>query len=505
MRSRRLHRGALALCLAIALGAGAGAAQATPTLPLAHAGRWITDAHGRVVVVHGINMVYKLPPYYPAKAGFGDDDAAFLARIGFNAVRVGVIWKAVEPSPGHYDDGYLRRIAGTVRTLARHHVLALLDFHQDMYNERFQGEGAPDWAVQDGGLPNLKLGFPTNYLVSPAVQRAFDQFWADAPGPGGVGLEDRFAAMWRHVAGRFKGTTSLLGYELLNEPWPGTVWQPCALPPGCRDFDAKLRAFYARVFPRIRTADRHALVWYEPNVLFNDGSATHLTSVHDRRAGFSFHDYCLTEGTTGPSATCTASDDKVFTNAVARSAATRDAVMETEFGATDDIPYLEEMVARGDRFMVPWLEWAYCGCQDPTTSGPGNKQAIVIDPAKPPTGTNLETATLRALVEPYPQVVAGTPEAWSFMRSTRTFKLDYSTTRAGGSHRFKAGSLTDITAPALVYGGHYAASVIGGVPVSKRGATTLQIASCPGAHHVSVTLAPPPARRAAPPARSRCA
>jgi endoglycosylceramidase len=231
-------------------------------------------------------------------------------------------------------------------------------------------------------------------------------------------------------------------------------------------------------------------VWYEPNVLFNDGSATYLPRVRDRRAGFSFHDYCLTEGITGPSPTCTASDDKVFTNAVARAAMTHDPLMETEFGATNDVPYLEEMVARGDRFMVPWLEWAYCGCQDPTTSGPGAKQAIVIDPAKPPVGSNLETATLRALVEPYPQVVAGTPESWGFTRSTRTFTLAYSTARARGSHRFKAGSRTEITAPALVYGGHYAARVTGGVPVSKRGATTLQIASCPGARRVSVTLAP---------------
>ena len=86
-----------------------GVAQARPTPPLSHAGRWITDASGRVVVVHGINMVYKLPPYYPAKAGFGNDDAAFLARIGFNAVRVGVIWKALEPTPGHYDNAYKRR------------------------------------------------------------------------------------------------------------------------------------------------------------------------------------------------------------------------------------------------------------------------------------------------------------------------------------------------------------------------------------------------------------
>ena len=168
MRRRSLT--ALAVGCAVSVLAATGMAQAAPTPPLSHAGRWITDASGRVVVVHGINMVYKLPPYYPAKAGFGDDDAAFLARIGFNTVRVGVIWKALEPSPGHFSSAYVSQIATTVRTLARHGVLSLLDFHQDMYNERFQGEGAPDWAVQDGGLPNLpKAGFPTNYLVNPAV------------------------------------------------------------------------------------------------------------------------------------------------------------------------------------------------------------------------------------------------------------------------------------------------------------------------------------------------
>src|SRR5947209_7285730 len=99
---------------------------------------------------------------------------------------------------------YQALIACSVKTLARRGVLSLLDFHQDRFNERFQGEGAPDWAVQDGGLPNLKLGFPTNYLLSPAVQHAFDQFWANAPGPGGVGLQDRFASAWAHVAAQFR-------------------------------------------------------------------------------------------------------------------------------------------------------------------------------------------------------------------------------------------------------------------------------------------------------------
>src|SRR5437763_11498350 len=118
----RFNRSLALACFCAALASGT-AARAAPKLPLGHSGRWITDARGRVVVVHGINMVYKLPPYYPSVAGFDKDDAAFLARIGFNAVRVGVIWKAVEPRPGVYDDSYLAHIAATVRTLARRGIL----------------------------------------------------------------------------------------------------------------------------------------------------------------------------------------------------------------------------------------------------------------------------------------------------------------------------------------------------------------------------------------------
>ena len=66
-------------------------------------------ARGRVVILHGINMVYKVPPYRPSAIGFGADDAAFLRRYGFNTVRLGVIYKGGRaPSPGRYDDAYLR-------------------------------------------------------------------------------------------------------------------------------------------------------------------------------------------------------------------------------------------------------------------------------------------------------------------------------------------------------------------------------------------------------------
>src|SRR3954453_9470125 len=137
----------------LALAAACAPAAAAPKLPLGHAGRWITDAQGRVVVLHGFNMVSKRPPYAPDAIGFGADDARFLAREGYDTVRLGVIYKAVEPAPGVYDDAYIARIVRTVNTLGRHGIVSLVDVHQDLYNERFEGEGWPDWAVLDDDLP----------------------------------------------------------------------------------------------------------------------------------------------------------------------------------------------------------------------------------------------------------------------------------------------------------------------------------------------------------------
>jgi len=483
-RSRRL--GALSL-----LGAGLVACASAPAAgalvgPFGHAGRWITDSGGRVVVLHGLNEVYKVPPYYPGLPafGFGDDDAAFLAANGFDAVRVGVIWKAVEPQPGRYDQGYLEQIVATVDTLARHGIVSLLDFHQDQFSERFGGEGAPDWAVLDDGQPNG----PGGYVGNQALQRSFDHFWNNDPGPDGVGLQDRFAAAWAHVAARFRSDPAVLGYELINEPWPGTAWQPCAQPAGCPTFDAKLTAFTRRVDAVIRTVDSRTLVFYEPNVLFTFGNDTQLGPIGDPRAAFAFHDYCLIHAQSGSNAGCDAPDDLVFANALKRAAATGDAVLETEFGSTDDAGNLNAMVARADRNMVGWLEWAYSG--DSITSSPGGyTQSLVIDPSKPPTGPNVKEAKLAILARPYPQVVAGTPESWSFDPASSMFKLHYRTRKPGGG-RFPRYAETDIAAPAVEYPGGYSVRLKGGVALSAPGRELLRVLACPGARSVTVTVKP---------------
>jgi endoglycosylceramidase len=463
-----------------------------PAEPLGHAGRWITDAKGRVVILTGINMVYKRAPYAPDATGFGEDDARFLAAEGYDTVRVGVIYKALEPQPGAYDDAYLDRIVKTVNTLGRHGIVSLVDFHQDLYNERFEGEGWPDWAVFDDGLPaEPKRGFSTNYLVMPALQRAYDNFFADVSGPGGVGIQERYAAAWRHVAQRFARDDNVLGYDLLNEPWPGTMWQDCINPSGCPANDAKLAAFTERMRTAIRAADRRHLVFYEPWVLFNFGGGTSIGPfAGDKRMAMSFHSYCLSAGGSDSNAGCDTPDDLVADHADAHAERTGDALLLTEFGATQNPDILTAMVKRYERHMIGWQEWHYCGCDDPTTTGSGDKQAIVLDPAKPPRGANLQAKTLKILSRPHPRAVAGTPLAYAFDDATQTFTLRWSPARASGKGAFGTRSVTEVWLPRRQYPRGYAVKARGARVLSKRGARLLRLAARKGAHEAQVTVTP---------------
>jgi len=396
-------------------------------------------------------------------------------------VRVGVIWKAVEPTPGVYDDVYLEHIASTVRTLARHGIYSLLDFHQDMYNELFQGEGAPDWAVQDGGLANPRNGFPGNYLTNPALQRAEDNFWSNSPGPGGIGLEDRYAAAWQHVARTFRRVPGVLGYELFNEPSAGTLFTTC-LALGCPTFDAQLTAFNRLVAGAIRSVDRHTLIFYEPDVGFDFGIPTHVGALDHEPAGFSFHDYCVTSSSNGCS-----SEPRGFANAVGHVAHTHEALLLTEWGSTPYAGDLTGMMRLADHYMVPWTEWSYCPCDDPTGATP---DPLVLDPAQPPVGANVGQLAVHTLVEPFPHLVAGTPLSWGYDPQTKTFTLRYSTAKSSGRGRFAAGAVTQIATPSLIYGQRYAVHVHGGAILSRRGAGTLEIAACRGARTVSVQVLP---------------
>lgn len=466
----------------------AALADARPRGPLDHDGRWITDKRGRVVILHGWNMVYKVGSYRPADTGFGPNDMRFLRRHGFNTIRLGIIQNGVEPKlPGangkaRYRDGYLDSIARTEHQLAKRGIFTLLDVHQDLYNERFQGEGFPDWAVlgDAASLPaEPKQGFPANYLGMPALNRAFDHFWTNDSDAADRPLHDSFAAMWKEIARRFEGRRHLVGYNILNEPWPGSQYPSCANNAGCPAFDAAfLQPFTETVIDAIRETDQDTLVWYAPLLLFDFGADTSLADTGDENAGFAFNMYCLGEvfpdqvGTIGD-AECDTGYDLTLSNAEDQTEETGDALLMTEFAATQDIDTIARVTELADEAMIGWQQWHYCDCDDPTTTGTGI-QSLVSDPSKPPRGKNLSRDKLRISSRPYPRVVAGTPTSYEFDPDDASFELTYSTQAPTGK-RLRKRVRTEVFMPPIHYRHGYDAEATGARITSDPGARVLKL------------------------------
>jgi endoglycosylceramidase len=259
-----------------------------PPLPALHAvpdpvrGGRIVDAAGREVLLRGVNVNAEVDYWkgtsFATTFPFTEPDAVRMAAIGWNTARLLVSWSRVEPTPGHYDDAYLDKVASDVRTLARHRIYAIIDFHQDAWGPTLAApfgapcpdgstralgwDGAPGWATQDGGAARCAPAGVRE--ISPAVLAAFKAFWDNAPGPGGVGIRTRYARMVGHVAGRFARTSSVAGYDVMNEPNAYGPDQAQAL--------GDLYASSVRSISRAEDAagGRHHLVLFEPSIVWSD-------------------------------------------------------------------------------------------------------------------------------------------------------------------------------------------------------------------------------------------
>ncbi len=472
--------------LIISLGAS-GVASASSGPLLHHQGRWIVDNFGRVVILHGMNNVYKFAPYTPVAGGFDADDAQYLASQGFNVLRTGLIYKGLEPTIGVYDDHYLASLGDTVNVSAQYGLYTLLDFHQDMYNETFQGEGFPDWAVQTDGKPTQPgYGFPGNYLLMPALWTAFGHFYDDSAAGDGKTLQDHYAAAWNHVAAYFKSQNMIVGYDLINEPWPGPgpEWIACVTPKGCKNVDQNsLTPLYGKVIGSLRKADNRHIVFYEPTPLFNNGAKTYVTSGGDKNAGMSWHLYCLLP--TGP--LCPNQEEIAYGNSDQQAQTTGDALLMSEFGATDDLTVIEREVEEADEHLQGWIYWAWSG-NDPTTSGGGGAQSVIINQFLPPTDDNLKQDKLDVLARPFPQAIAGTPQSFGFNPATKVFTLSYTTAKVDGSGNFNALAQTRIFLPARQYPNGYTVTISGGHALKSSDPTVLTVLA--DAAQVQVTVGP---------------
>ena len=229
----------------------------------------LVDQRGREVTLRGVNAriagVFDVAfddgrlPLEPIPV-FDDGDAAKMADLGFDLLRLPISWSGLEPEPGRYDAAYLARIATVVDLCRAHGILVLIDFHQDAFSKEIGEDGAPRWVLDEllgtGNYPYL--GGPLTDLTArrfaPATIEAFRQFFRNA-----AGVQDQLAAAASLVARRFAREPAVLGYEIMNEPLA------LVLPDG----NDALLAFHVRVAQAIRRVDRRHLIAFEPDTIRN--------------------------------------------------------------------------------------------------------------------------------------------------------------------------------------------------------------------------------------------
>lgn len=452
--------------------------QAAPSWPVSHEGRWLTDAQGRALLIHGVNFVAKGVGVTPADMGFGEDDAQWLVDNGFEVVRLGTTAASIMPTPGVIDTAYVDSFAKTVHMLTDHGLMVLVDLHQDGWGPTLGSDGFPGWMTITHGATDTNTEFPLYYITNPAIQAAFQSFWDNEDGPDGVPLQDNAAKIWKALAVSVAGDPGVIGYDLLNEPWPGTTWQDCISPAGCPVQDAALDAFHTKMTQAIRSVDSTGLVFGEPYVLFNFGQGpTHISLPgNDPASGMAWHMY-----TTDP-----ALEPVVVDYAAQWAEQTGGALLNTEFGAVSDPAVIDRMTGELDNGLMPWIWWAY-------------NEEIMLDAHEPPTEENLyDLDTVGAIVRPHPSAVAGTPKAFDYDPSSGVLDFSYTPERVGGG-TFADGTVTSFALPDRSYPDGYQVAVRGGQMTSEPGAAQLTVVADAGVSCVSVMVAPAGAAAPVPP------
>ena len=392
--------------------------------------RFILDKHGRYSIFHGGNVVVKLPPYLPILDKFDyqyslntPHDLETMKRLGFNSVRLGVIWEAVEKAPGVYDDEYLDKVEQIINTLGENGIYTMVDAHQDVFSRQFCGEGVPYFYVNEMGydkkcdasaltrildfvgvcktIEDFNFRFDENGLplIEDCVTHNFQDYHFIAGFSSAyrnfyenrANIQDKFVEFWKKVVTRFKDNEYILGYDLWNEPAPGGPMEDIkSFIPGRPDIKDILPV-YRKVDIELRKIKPNYILFFEntpvPDILPIFGGLF-LGSMDEKPAGddvpqvYNFHTYCCLSGTDtcahGEASydksikVCPTFHQKQFKKEIKTAEKLNVPMFLSEFGAcSDSLACYNEIISVmkiTEENFISWSYWNYKPYGDHTTS-----------------------------------------------------------------------------------------------------------------------------------------
>ena len=492
-------------------------------------GPFMTDRFGRTILLHGVNAVYKYAPYTltvsPGQPNsLTTADARRIALLGFNVVRVGIIWAGIEPGtggpnqpqictpgpskdPGMWNEQvaqtYLSQVAKVVDELGKYHIYSLLDMHQDVWSSLFGGEGAPPWATCTSGNPVVIYpGRWSKNYSNPAVDAAFNNFFANSVVGG---LQQEYQRSWKAVATRFANEPWIVGYDPINEPlalarsdedkrlyatglsclYAGSGGRALEIG-GSRDpLPCRSTIPTTGLLTVLMRADPHHLVFPEvDNASYRSKTLFVSTGRDLSRTVYNFHDYCPERsGVTGNPTSLVACSNHELVHLIReeqyrplydnKEQPNGPAIMMTEFGATSDPELARDLTLDASTVGLSWTWWAWRYYDDPTGS---SSEALIND-------QNQFSPVAPILSETHAVAEAGTLLATQFAQATGNFTLVYQAN-------------TEIKAPTTIwispttYTVGYCAYVSGGTITSKPGSPYLTVANASNGATVVIRVEP---------------
>lgn len=290
-------------------------------------GIWFRDLEGRYVIFRGVNFGSrsKLPPYLPISSLNKKDitleelrreieevrpHISALKELGYNIVRLLIMWKAIEPRPNPnldqlLPDGetYLSLVKEIIDAMYSYDLNVIIDFHQDIAHELYGGDGFPDWAIAIDESPGYAATSPVSdpkhrhwqisYYLNYHVIRTLQSFWKNKLNNAKEGLKDfpvrthlektigQTARYFKSLNGG-KGHPGILGYSPFNEPHPVGLSKQLFE-------NSVLRNFYSNVLNEINRFDGETFIFIEPRLDWtiypadDDRSELQLLFVHDAK------------------------------------------------------------------------------------------------------------------------------------------------------------------------------------------------------------------------------
>jgi len=438
------------------------------------------DENGRHRIFHGVNIVYKMPPYIPSNGtfdpflSFNNEDLAYMKKFGFNLVRLGIMWESIETAPGVYNYDLLDQYERLVNLLGQNGIYTIIDSHQDLLSRKFCGEGLPVFYVEsidyekdckgsllqrflnligvcksfeeyqirndENGLPLLQdcqKKLFSLYNTAPEVSSFLKKLFANEKG-----ILDKYISFWKILASKFKGSKYVLGYDLWNEPFPAGIYDDPIniIRPGYAD-DTQYLPLYRKIDQGIREVDNDYIMMFEPNIFPDSlpllfwrfrGTFSELPIQDKGKQMYNYHSYCCSSSismcSNGEPPLKSAKECLKFhleNVNVANEFANKHGIgsIITEFGACFNTEScyneISSLTDAADQSLTSWAYWMYKPYQDFTTSCIDNQEGMFSAD-----GT-VQEYKHRALTRTYVQAFQGVGTYMNFNKDNKLFQAKF--------------------------------------------------------------------------------